>query len=179
MINVEFTQELKSTFERMIQLKERLDTKANNMITMSGTIATLFMGFGIFLLSNIGLTNNWTLGLSASLLIIAEIFLTFCTIRSSLDSYKLRNYVHPITSQRFFKENEIEPDKDEYELFENANSDDVNHHLVREYLKSIRSYEVQNREQTIGINRAQKTFLWSLVMIPIFSILVIAMMFFK
>lgn len=174
----EFVQELKSEFERLIHLKERLDNKANNMITMSGTVATLFMGFGIFLLTEVYILSNLYLGIPASLVLISEIFLTFCTIHSSLDSYKLRNYYHPILSGPFFDDNKSEPNgcMDE---FLNADSKEIQNHFTKEYLKSIKSYEEENRDQTFGINKSQKTFLISLVMIPIFSIFVIAMVFFN
>ena len=118
------------------------------------------------------------LGLFSSLLIISEVLLTFCTIRFSLDSYKLRNYHHPILSEIFFNNNDLEPN-DISKIFEDSNSEEINHHFVIEYLKSIKSYEEQNRDQTTGINTAQKTFIWSLALIPIFSILVISMAFFK
>ena len=47
----EFLEALRTQFERDTELKTKLDNKANNMITVSGTIATVFMGFGSFLLT--------------------------------------------------------------------------------------------------------------------------------
>ncbi len=178
MTSNEFVQELKLEFERLINLKDRLDTKANNMIAMSGTVTTLFMGFGIFLLTEVDITANYYLGLPASIILLAEVFLTFCTICFALESYKLRNYIHPLLSGLFFNENQPEPNETA-RLFMDSDADTIKNRFVIDYLKSIKSYEEQNHAQTFGINKAQKTFLYSLAMIPIFSVLVVAMVFFN
>jgi len=168
----DFLEELRLQFERYIQLKDRLDTKANNMITMSGTIATLFMGFGIFLLENIDFTENLILVIIASLALMAEVILTGLTIKYSLDSYKLRSYFHPIGYGAFYQNQDTEINRAVIDQFKNATRDEIDDHFIEEYLKGIKSYQEQNDKQTKGINCAQKTFIWAIVMIPIFSFLV-------
>ena len=64
-------------------------------------------------------------------------------------------------------------------MFKDADPDKINEFFVDEYLKCIRSYEIENDQQTKGINSAQKTFLISVVLIPIFSFLVISAHFFN
>lgn len=172
-----FLTELKDQFNRNIELKERLDTKANNMIGMSGTIATLFMGFGVFLISDIVFTKNVILPIFASVILIAEVLLTVCTIKHALDSYKLREYVHPIIFEPFYNGNEIRDDV--LNQFQSATDSQIKEHFAKEYLKGIKSYQEQNEQQTHGINISQKMFVLAVVMIPIFSIIIILAKFFS
>lgn len=164
----EFLEDLKLQLNRFIDLKDRLDNKANNRISMSGIVATLFMGFGIFLLSEVTIQNNILFGMISIGALVTEVILTTITIKFSLDSYTLRNYYHPITFNPFFT-NDNELDNETIETFEQSSVENYYHLMIEEHLRAIQSYQVQNRQQTIGINHAQLTFLWSVLMIPVFA----------
>jgi hypothetical protein len=82
----DFRQELRSQFDRLGQVKERLDNKANNIMAMSGTITTLFMGFGIFLLTDIKSPNPALMALSILSLLLEVVFTTFA-IKHSTDTH--------------------------------------------------------------------------------------------
>ena len=169
----DFLQELKIQFDRYVQLKERLDTKANNMIMMAGTIAVLFMGFGAFLLSDVEFTSNYGFPIIASGALVVEVILTMITIKCALDSYKLRTYIHPISFRTFFRGNQKKQKDDVINLFRTGTDDELEKHFITEYLNCIRSYQMQNDEQTHGINVAQRAFLGAIVMIPIFSVFIL------
>ncbi len=143
------------------------------MIAMSGTIAVIFMGFGAFILSNTIFTKNFVYPLIATIVFMAEIILTFFTIKFALESYRLRNYYHPISFKVFFNDKKKDPDSKTMGLFINANTNEINEHFVEEYLKSIKSYEEQNKNQTKGINNAQISFMGSIIAIPIFGFVII------
>ncbi len=173
----QFLSELKSQFERRIQLKERLDTKANNMIMMAGTITVIFMGFGIYALSNLVFKQQLIFPFISILIFMAEIILMFFTVKFALNSYKLRNYRHPISFKVFFNNNQI--NSEIVEQFRNSGQSEMNEHFIEEYLKSIKSYEQQNNLQTKGINHAQTCFLGLIITIPVFTIFIILSRFFS
>jgi len=171
MPNKNFLPELRNQFERYVQLKERLDTKANNMIAMAGTIAVLFMGFGAFLLSDVEITSNYGFPIIAAGALVVEVILTMITIKCALDSYKLREYTHPITFQAFYDGEQPIPDV--VNQFKDASDQEIEEHFINSYLTCIRSYQIQNVEQTSGINTAQRTFVGAVVMIPIFAVFIL------
>lgn len=167
----DFLHELETQFDRYVHLKERLDTKANNMIMMAGTIAVLFMGFGAFLLSDVKFTLNYGFPIIASGALIVELILTMITIKCALDSYRLREYIHPISFRVFYAGDELDPDV--VEQFQNASDQEIEEHFINQYLTSMRSYQIQNTEQTGGINTAQRAFVGAVVMIPIFTVFIL------
>ncbi len=173
----QFLSELKFQFERFIQIKERLDTKANNMIMMAGTIMVIFMGFGAYLLSNVVFIHHLIFPSISVLIFMAEIILTLFTIKYALNSYKLRIYHHPISFEIFFINNQI--NLDIVDQFKNSKQSEMNEHFIEEYLKSIKSYEQQNDLQTSGINHAQICFLGSIIMVPTFAFFIILSRFFS
>lgn len=177
MPNDELLTELQSQLERVIQIKDRLDTKANNMITISGIVATVFMGFGTFLLSNVDLTKHLCIAILAGLSLFAEIILTVFTIKYSLESYKLRNYYLPLGYQAFFDENTDEINYDVIKQFNESSKEDFDQHFIDEYLRSIKSYQVQNHDQTVGINKAQRTMIGTIVAIPVFAFFIVLLKF--
>ena len=172
MSNEEIRKELELQLERFIQLKDRLDNKANNMIAMTGTIATLFTGFGIFLLSDVYISdNNWVLMCLSAITLMVEIIATILTIHFALNSYKLRDYYHPFGFQKLEMNGEFSDQKlRELNDMKNPN---FNENMLYNYYKSVKSYENQNEKQVIGINNAQITFKIALGAIPVFTILMI------
>ena len=83
-------EEVEKAGEKEFQRKSELESKAVSMITMSGTIATLFMGFGSILLRDIP-SEDWEILLLASLILLAEVILTTLVIKYSLDAYRLKS----------------------------------------------------------------------------------------
>ena len=172
MSNEEIRKELELQLERFIQLKDRLDNKANNMIAMTGTIATLFMGFGIFLLSDVDISdNNWIFVCLSAITLMAEVGVTILTIHFALNSYKLRDYYHPFGFKKL-EENGKFSDQKIQEL-NNMQNPDFNENMLYSYYEAVKSYENQNEKQTSGINNAQFTFKIALGAIPVFTFFMI------
>ncbi len=173
-----FIKELRIQFDRFVQHKERLDNKANNMIAISGTIATLFMGFGALLLSDVIITkNNELLVFFTALCLMLEVSLTVFTIRFALDSYKLRSYHHPIGHKAFYDSSLGEWNHNAIAEYVELSEDDFDFNITLEYLEGIKSYEIQNDLQVKGINYAQRTLVTTVIIIPIFTILILLVKF--
>lgn len=172
LVSKEFVDELRFQFERYVQVKERLDTKANNIISMSGTISTLFMGFGVFLLQNVDFKTYCTLATLASMLLIIEVSLTVVTVFFAFRSYRQRTYTHPISYENFYDVNSTTPNSI-LNQFKEADPDAINDRFADNYLECIKSYEEQNNEQNGWIDRSRKTFIASLGIIPLFSLIMI------
>ena len=169
MIQEDFLKEVKLQFQINIEMKNRLDTKANNMIAMAGTIAPIFMGFGIFLLTQIDLSQNIlfaSIGIGA---LLGEIVMTTLTIKTALNSYRLRSYYHPIIASQFFVQDSDQLRPELMQALSETTKEEYTEILIEEYLKSARSYQIQNRTQTVGINWAQFNFAITITMIPIFT----------
>jgi hypothetical protein len=167
MVSKEFVEELRAQFERYVQLKDRLDTKANNIIMMSATVATFFAGLGGFLLEHIDHKTYPNHVLIDSILLILQISLTCITIICAFMSYRIRTYVHPISYEAFYKRDGSTNDE-VIKQFENSTDDEINDHFVMEYIKSIRSYEEQNNSQSGWVDHARWTFIASIGIIPFF-----------
>ncbi len=164
--------ELELQLERFIQLKDRLDNKANNMITMTGTIATLFMGFGIFLLSDVTISEKNVIFVTASAItLMMEVFFTILTIRYALNSYKLREYYHPFGYKKFMNNENFDLDK--VKELRDMKNPDFDENIIYNYTESLKSYATQTKLQFEGINDAQKVFKIALYAIPVFTFLMI------
>lgn len=172
MVSDTFIEELRLQCERNIQVKERLDNKTNNIITISGMIATLFMGFGVFLLEHVDYMKYPNIVLYASIVLMAEVVLTAITVICSVYVYNLKTYTHPINYGTIYKISNGKPDEI-IEQFKNASDDEIKDAFVINYMESIKSYEEQNNEKTNDISVAQVTLFLSICMIPIFSYFVI------
>jgi len=64
---IPLTEVMKKRYEEESTRKETLDQKANNMMTISGTVVTLYSGFGVATATNlfqkafrVNITNNHT-----------------------------------------------------------------------------------------------------------------------
>ena len=173
MVVHEFVEQLQAQLERHMQIKERLDGKANNIIMMSGTVATLFMGFGIFLLEHVDYSQHHTLTPLASGALGVEVVSTAITIILAFHSYRSRVYEHPIVYERFYDKDKDSFDTETTSLFASANKEEIDDAFVRNYLICIRSWEDQNHDQSRDIDKSRIFFMVSIFMIPLFSIAVI------
>ena len=71
------------------------------MITMSGMIATLFMGFGSVVITSLSSTR-FDIIIPASVFLMAEVILTTFTITYSLSAFKLQAYSFALGHENFF-----------------------------------------------------------------------------
>ena len=170
-----FYKELQIQFDRLMQVKERLDGKINSTITTSGIITTLFMGFGIFLIRDI-VPPNFLFLIPAIIVLILEISLTAIAIKFAVEGYRLKAYYYPITSSQF-QRNYAEFDEDLIKKYLNADVDKLTFSLTKSYLKCIRDNKKANAEKVKKIDRAQDLLIVAISLIPIFAGLVISAKF--
>jgi len=80
-----FLEELKQQYLREFEVTNNLDSKANNIITISGTIATFLFGFGLFMIEKLNsqyrlitiLTDILAVSISAIIISIILSLLSF------------------------------------------------------------------------------------------------------
>ncbi len=63
-----------STYERELNRTEVLDSKANNLITVCGTLMTLFLGLGTFMLEKVSKDNPYINAVRLSLVLGLGVF---------------------------------------------------------------------------------------------------------
>jgi hypothetical protein len=99
--NDKFLEELKSQYARDLENKNQLDSKANNMVTMSSAISTLLIGIGTFLVSRLS-SQTWVFSLGIVLLFIGVIS-SGIAIMFFLFSLKIRSFAVPFDSRGYIK----------------------------------------------------------------------------
>ena len=90
---------LKNRYEQEFQRKETLDSKANNMMTIASTVATLYSGFGVALV-----TQLFKIALQLStpvILLLIGIVILLGSIFLSTRAYMLREYEYAFNFKSF------------------------------------------------------------------------------
>jgi hypothetical protein len=129
----DFLNELKTQFERDVDLRKNLDNKANTMITISGSISTLLLAIATFLITKIHPTQGIFFG---SIIILGlGIIFSIISISFFVKSYSLRKYRYVMGSEIFFKNGKY--DEAKIDRFRNASKEMFARHLIKEYLASI------------------------------------------
>ena len=91
-------EEIKDQYNQEFDIKKTLETKANNITTISGTVAGLFFGFGQFLIGkliDIHYDRLW----DVILLLIVGISLNIVTIAYSMMAWKEKNYYYILNGE--------------------------------------------------------------------------------
>lgn len=92
-VNEKLLPELKYTFEQDLALKSALDSKAINMITISGTITAVLIGIATFLVSRIDITINETFYVFGIItILVVVVVLGVIAIGLFIRSYTIRSY---------------------------------------------------------------------------------------
>lgn len=169
----EFFQELKDQYSRLLENRTNLDSKANNVITMSGTIVTLLMGFGLFIIKSIKLEYAYLY--HAIFFLISGIVLLIAGIIFSTLAYRIQPMSFPLGHKAFFTCNEYDSKKTED--FRNAEDDVFYKRMIEEYLVSIKENTEINASKAIKIKISHWLFVSGIITIPIIvAILIHAML---
>jgi hypothetical protein len=166
-----FREELKAEYEKDFELKERLDNKANNIVTMAGLVAAIFAGFITFVLEDAVAPNFWLL-IASIIALLVELYFLVKTIQSSITSTKVANYQHVFLWSHFIN------DKDELNHmrineWKQATRKQFNDTLIQDYLKCSRRNHELNEKKASDIEKAQKYFFRAIAVIPIAAFLAI------
>jgi len=170
-------EDLKSEYNKVFELKQRLDTKAAGLITLSGVIAAVFSGFGTFLLRDIVKPNPVLFYLSLAVMVI-ELVLLIATIYHAHRATKITKYNH-VLFWDYFIDKDKSTDKlpvykeDKLSKFKNATKQEYNDWLIRDYLKETRHNVEKNQDKVNCIKDAEKSFVLAIVTIATFAVLVI------
>lgn len=98
----DFLAELKSQFDKDIDLRKTLDNKANSMITVISGITTLLIAIGTFLISRIvekNIVYDRSIGILAWGVVLATVSIFYF-----IQSYSLRSYKYAVGHEYFFDE---------------------------------------------------------------------------
>src|SRR6476660_8644747 len=94
----EHLKEIKEQYNQEFDIKKTLESKANNITTISGTVAGLFFGLGQFLIGKLIEINYGLLGYII-LLFILGIVANIASIMSSIWAWKEKNYYYVLNNR--------------------------------------------------------------------------------
>jgi|SRR5215211_7682646 len=147
-----FLSELKSQFEKLIDLKKTIDNKANTMITIASSIVTLNVAIGTFLITRIVEKDNNFYGTSIGLLALGVI-LSVISIQRFIHSYGIKSYYYPMGSTSFFDKGEYKPEW--VDEVRNLSEKEFNDRLFKGYLNAMKTAEENNQSKTRNIKQGQ------------------------
>jgi len=162
----EFLSELKSQFDRDMEVRKNLDSKITSMITMSSSVVTVLIGIGTLLVSNIEPKTD-VFGISLWILGFGILTAIACIILL-IKSYAMRTYTYPMGHERFFKDDEKgEYDYEMIKKFRTASLDKFAQLMIEEYLVSIKNSSKANSNKVKYIKLGQISFLCSMGLIAL------------
>lgn len=136
MSETNFLNELRTQFDRLLKTKENLDKKATGMITMSGLVSALLMGFGTILLRSIDPSFKYFQCMLVVLLF--GVLLMVITIILSVMAYKTRDQWYPLGSDKFYDKDFVPKAIDSYRK---AEENIYNLRMIRDYIFSMNDTE--------------------------------------
>jgi hypothetical protein len=154
-----FVEELRNSYQKGWEVKATLETKANNIITISGTVATLLFGFGSLFLESLN-PDYQLLSVFIGLLMIGIIASVIAIICGGL-SFRIRTYDVPVGPDYFSGK----PEK--IDEFKKATSDTFNNTMISAYLKCMNQNNDENERKVKYISPAQWLFFISMIVVPI------------
>lgn len=161
---------LKERHEAELNRKTTLDDKSNNVITGGSTIAGIYLGFGIAVITEFFKTV-FQLNSSAIVLLIGTIALVLSIIIAAR-SFLLRNYTYPFNYNQLIKsidsENKIVYDDTKIDDFINRDSANFNKLMIKIYCRCIILNSKENNSKAKHVLWSQIIFLIGLSSLPVF-----------
>jgi len=149
----DFLAELKSQFEKEIDIRKTLDNKANTMITVASGTSTLIIAIGTFLISRIVERN---LFYEISLIILAiGIMLAVAGIGFFIQSYAVRRYLYAIGTDYFFDKSTGEYKTNFVNKMRNLSKREFKDIMIKGYLESIKRSAQLNQQKADAIKIGQ------------------------
>lgn len=147
----DFLGELKEQFQRAIDLRTNLDTKANTMISIAGAISTLLLAIATFLITKIRPLEDVYLA-AIGILCIGIIF-AVASIVFFVKSYSIKQYEYPVGASAFFPNGKYVEAK--VDRFRNASKEAFTKRLIEDYLFSIKNFLELNTQKAGNIKLGQ------------------------
>jgi hypothetical protein len=158
-----FLQELKDQYDRQFEIKRDLETKANNVMTISGTVGTLLFGFGTFLVDKLGPRYDFITAISVVL--IVGVAANIVAIAMSARAFGIRQYRFAVDPTGFFNAGGL--NENEINDYRNMSKTDFYETFIWDYLKCIKHNFRINCDKASLIVPSQWFFIVSVIMIPI------------
>jgi hypothetical protein len=165
----EFLNELRKQFDYEIDIKDKLEAKATNTITVAGIMAAIFMGFGSQISDYV--PNNSPYFSPALGVFLIELIVTMATVIISILAYKVGEYQFPLEREDFLSD-DGKYNTSRIEQYRKMEDDDYNK-LLKKYLKCIKYNAKENEKKATRIVWAQATLILAVVLIPIFAALIV------
>lgn len=163
-------EELKSQDGKQFELKNRLDNKASNLITISITTTTFLLGFGIFLLTNMDEAAD--ISAVYSIFGIAGIVSTGLTVLFSAWSYTLKPYNFVMNVQKTFFDDNGKYQEALVKQFREASRETFNDRMIEDYIDAVHKNELNNVSKASKIKFAQWTFVAAMICMLIYVLTV-------
>jgi hypothetical protein len=173
MINYFLLEELRSRFDNELDIKDKLEGKATNTITVAGIMAAIFMGFGSTILDNVDITSGYFI--PAITLLMLELIATLATVIFAIKAYRLGTYQFPLVRSEFLSDNKVY-DKNKIMQFKQLD-DDTYYETAKKYLMCIKYNQKENDRKAAWVDRAQFTLIGAIGLIPIFAGIVVLSQF--
>lgn len=141
------------------EVKATLEVKANNIVTIAGTVATLLFGFGSLFLESLNPAYPFLPAFTGFLLtgiIVSVVAIIFGGL-----SFRIRTYEVPIGLDFFAEKKEL---LDEYKR---ATSDTFYNTMITAYLRCMKQNNEENERKVKQISIAQWLFFASMIIVPI------------
>lgn len=167
-VDESFLSELKYTFEQGLSWKNSLDSKANNMITMSSAVSTFLIPIVTFLFSKINI-NNSSYSVIIPFLLLAIIF-AIIAILYFIGSYSIKDYFFPVGHEAFFENGKYSGKKVNEIL--SFSKEEFNENLIEEYLECMKINAIDINNKATKIKYGQYFYFASIVAIIVILIMV-------
>jgi hypothetical protein len=161
--------ELQREYDKTFELKDSLDGKANNMITISSAVATLLFGFGTFLVDRLAsISQNITIIIG---LLAAGIILNIASMMLCIWVSKISLYTYAIGQKVFSSNNTNEFNTDELDNWKSLECDEFQDAMIESYLNAIRKNDIKNFNKAHKVKVSQFLFIFGIFTIPSLAII--------
>lgn len=150
-----FLEELRQQLSREYDRKDRLDSKSNTIMTISGTVATLLLAVGTFFLEK--LKPEYQYASQAIYFLTGGVILIVVSILLSVLAHQLRSYTYPFGAEDFFDKKGVY-NKSLAERFRLATDDLFYKRMIEEYLFSIKENAIVNDSKAKFLNLSHVIF---------------------
>lgn len=167
-----FYQEMKEHYNNQFEIKNTLESKANNMVTISGTVATLLFGFGTFLLDKL-VALKYPLIAPIRAVLAIGIIANIISIVLSLRSSRTQTWSLTVNYGDFFHD-DGKGDFDQSAVDEYAYMTDEEYQteMTELYFDCIRDNVATNNKKGSYIEYSQALFLGGILTVPLVILIV-------
>jgi len=164
-----FLEELKYHYQKILDIKNTLDVKANNLLTVSGTVGTLLFAFGAFFLEKLSIHYSYLIHVT-SLLIGGISFIVISIVLSSW-AFHIRKYKYAMDHRGFFDGDKLNNSAvDEYK---HSNQADFYDAMIDTYLGCIKQNSETNDNKVTKLRWSEYFFIAGIFTAPLIAAIIL------